>query len=169
MNSDLEREFYCTLKLVSGEEIVSLIMVDDTDALDPLIILQEPIVIQYSTQGAFSQIKLEPWLKTTEEDIFFIRLSKVITMTEINDIDLIELNEAFAAQSLYVIRKGGWDYDKINVNGGAIALGHPLGCSGSRIIITLMNAMEQNNSNLGLATMCIGTGQGIATILERIN
>jgi acetyl-CoA acyltransferase len=86
----------------------------------------------------------------------------------INDIDLIELNEAFAAQSLYVIRKGGWNADKINVNGGAIALGHPLGCSGSRIIITLMNAMEQNNSNLGLATMCIGTGQGIATILERI-
>ena len=86
----------------------------------------------------------------------------------IDDIDLIELNEAFAAQSLYVIRKGGWNADKINVNGGAIALGHPLGCSGSRIIITLMNAMEQNNSNLGLATMCIGTGQGIATILERI-
>ena len=87
----------------------------------------------------------------------------------INDIDLIELNEAFAAQSLYVIRKGGWDLDKINVNGGAIALGHPLGCSGSRIIVTLMNAMEQNDSNLGLATMCIGTGQGIATVLERIN
>ncbi len=86
-----------------------------------------------------------------------------------NDIDLIELNEAFAAQSLYVIRKGGWNVNKINVNGGAIALGHPLGCSGSRIIITLMNAMEQNSSNLGLATMCIGTGQGIATILERIN
>ena len=87
----------------------------------------------------------------------------------ISDIDLIELNEAFAAQSLYVIRKGGWDIDKINVNGGAIALGHPLGCSGSRIIVTLMNAMEQKNVNLGLATMCIGTGQGIATILERIN
>ena len=87
----------------------------------------------------------------------------------ISDIDLIELNEAFAAQSLYVIRKGGWDTDKINVNGGAIALGHPLGCSGSRIIVTLMNAMEQNDSNLGLATMCIGTGQGIATVLERIN
>ena len=87
----------------------------------------------------------------------------------INNIDMIELNEAFAAQSLYVIRKGGWDIDKINVNGGAIALGHPLGCSGSRIIVTLMNAMEQNDSTLGLATMCIGTGQGIATILERIN
>lgn len=98
MNSDLEREFYCSLKLVSGEEIVSLIMVDDTDAIDPLIILQEPIVIQYSTQGAFSQIKLEPWLKTTEEDIFFIRLSRVITMTEIYDIDLINLYTDFNDQ-----------------------------------------------------------------------
>tara|TARA_Y100000814_G_C12230533_1_gene368132 strand:- start:58 stop:831 length:774 start_codon:yes stop_codon:yes gene_type:complete len=89
-----------------------------------------------------------------------------ITMS---DIDVIELNEAFAAQSLYVIRQGGWDMSKINLNGGAIALGHPLGCSGARILITLMNVMEQNNSNLGLATMCIGTGQGIATVLERIN
>ena len=86
-----------------------------------------------------------------------------------DDIDVIELNEAFAAQSLYVIKKGNWDIDKVNINGGAIALGHPLGCSGARIIITLMNVMKQNNSNLGLATMCIGTGQGIATILERIN
>ena len=86
-----------------------------------------------------------------------------------DDINAIELNEAFAAQSLYVIRKGNWDQSKINLNGGAIALGHPLGCSGARIIITLMNVMEQNDSNLGLATMCIGTGQGIATVLERIN
>ena len=86
-----------------------------------------------------------------------------------NDIDAIELNEAFAAQSLYVIRKGLWDESKINLNGGAIALGHPLGCSGARILITLMNVMKQNDLNLGLATMCIGTGQGIATVLERIN
>ena len=85
-----------------------------------------------------------------------------------DDIDAIELNEAFAAQSLYVISKGGWDESKINFNGGAIALGHPLGCSGSRIIITLMNVMEQNELSTGLATMCIGTGQGIATIIERI-
>ena len=63
----------------------------------------------------------------------------------IKDIDVIELNEAFAAQSLYVNRKGGWDLDKINLNGGAIALGHPLGCSGARILVTLMNVMEQNN------------------------
>ena len=87
---------------------------------------------------------------------------------ELSDIDAIELNEAFAAQSLYVIRNGGWDEAKINLNGGAIALGHPLGCSGTRIIITLMNVMEQNNFNTGLATMCIGTGQGIATIIERV-
>jgi len=95
---------------------------------------------------------------------------KVLKATGMNmsDVDFIELNEAFAAQSLYVIRKGEWDQSIINVNGGAIALGHPLGCSGARILITLMNVLEQNNANIGLATMCIGTGQGIATIIERI-
>ena len=87
---------------------------------------------------------------------------------KLSDIDAIELNEAFAAQSLYVIRKGGWDIDKINLNGGAIALGHPLGCSGVRLLVTLMNVMEQQDSTLGLATMCIGSGQGIATVIERV-
>ena len=91
---------------------------------------------------------------------------KSLDMT-MNDIDVIELNEAFSAQALYVIKKGGWDASKINLNGGAIALGHPLGCSGARIITTLLSVMEQKNSRNGLATMCIGTGQGIATILER--
>ncbi len=86
---------------------------------------------------------------------------------KINDIDVIELNEAFSAQALYVIKEGGWDASKINLNGGAIALGHPLGCSGARIITTLLSVMEQKSSRTGLATMCIGTGQGIATILER--
>ena len=85
----------------------------------------------------------------------------------INDMDVIELNEAFAAQSLYVIRKGEWPMERINLNGGAIALGHPLGCSGARIITTLVNVMEQQDAKHGLATMCIGTGQGIATVLER--
>jgi len=84
-----------------------------------------------------------------------------------DDIDTIELNEAFAAQSLYVIQEGGWDSSKINLNGGAIALGHPLGCSGARILTTLINVMEQQNTNTGLATMCIGSGQGIATIIKR--
>lgn len=86
----------------------------------------------------------------------------------IDDIDYIELNEAFGAQSLYVIRKTGWPVEKININGGAIALGHPLGCSGARILATLLNVMEQNNGKYGLATMCIGSGQGIATIIERM-
>ena len=86
----------------------------------------------------------------------------------LDDIETIELNEAFAAQSLYVIRKGGWDESKVNLNGGAIALGHPLGCSGARIITTLLNVMEQQGTTIGLATMCIGSGQGIATIIKRI-
>ena len=86
---------------------------------------------------------------------------------KIDDIQSIELNEAFAAQALYVIRKGNWDIEKINSHGGAIALGHPLGCSGTRIMVTLMNVMEDHKTNLGLATMCIGSGQGIATIIER--
>jgi len=92
---------------------------------------------------------------------------KNVDMT-LDQIDTIELNEAFAAQSLYVIRKGDFAIEKINLNGGAIALGHPLGCSGARIVTTLLNVMEQNDTKYGLATMCIGTGQGIATIIERI-
>mgnify|MGYP001215433426 FL=1 len=84
-----------------------------------------------------------------------------------DDVETIELNEAFAAQSLYVIQEGGWDQEKINLNGGAIALGHPLGCSGVRIVTTLINVMEQNDTHLGLATMCIGSGQGISTIIKR--
>ena len=84
-----------------------------------------------------------------------------------NDIEPIELNEAFAAQSLYCINEDNWDIEKINLNGGAIALGHPLGWSGARITTTLINVMEQQGTHLGLATMCIGTGQGIATIIKR--
>ncbi|MDJ0862036.1 MAG: thiolase family protein [Gammaproteobacteria bacterium] len=84
-----------------------------------------------------------------------------------DDMETIELNEAFAAQSLYVIREGGWNMDRINLNGGAIALGHPLGCSGARILTTLINVMEQQDTHMGLATMCIGGGQGIATIIKR--
>ena len=88
---------------------------------------------------------------------------------KIHDIDMVEIYEAFASVVLAWEKETSPDMERVNPNGGAIALGHPLGCSGARIIITLMNVMKQNNSNLGLATMCIGTGQGIATILERIN
>ncbi len=83
------------------------------------------------------------------------------------EIEVIELNEAFAAQALYVIQEGGWDASKVNLNGGAVALGHPLGSSGARIVGTLINVMEQHDYHTGLATMCIGSGQGIATIIKR--
>src|SRR5947207_1663890 len=86
----------------------------------------------------------------------------------LSDIDLVELNEAFAAQALACIRMLGLDEDKVNVRGGAIAIGHPLGASGARIATTLINAMIDRGAKLGLATMCIGLGQGIATIFERV-
>ena len=86
----------------------------------------------------------------------------------IDDIDLIELNEAFAAQSLACIKELGLDHDKVNVNGGAIALGHPLGCSGARLLTSLVHEMQRREVRYGLATMCIGVGQGIATIVERV-
>jgi len=85
----------------------------------------------------------------------------------IGDLDLIELNEAFAAQSLACIKELGLDDSIVNVNGGAIALGHPLGCSGARILTTLVHEMGRREARYGLATMCIGVGQGIATIVER--
>lgn len=86
----------------------------------------------------------------------------------VGDLDLVELNEAFAAQSLACIDELGLDMAKVNVNGGAIALGHPLGCSGARILTTLLHEMERREVRYGLATMCIGVGQGIATIVERV-
>lgn len=89
----------------------------------------------------------------------------------IDDIDIVELNEAFAAQGLPVLKDlkliDKMD-EKVNLNGGAIALGHPLGCSGTRISTTLLNVMQQKDATLGLATMCIGMGQGVATIFERV-
>jgi 3-oxoadipyl-CoA thiolase len=87
----------------------------------------------------------------------------------IDQIDLVELNEAFASQVLACARELGIDLKKLNVNGGAIALGHPLGCSGARIMTTLIHEMKKRGGRYGLATMCIGVGQGIATIVERVN
>jgi acetyl-CoA C-acetyltransferase len=86
---------------------------------------------------------------------------------KLEDIDLIEANEAFASQSIAVVNELGIDMDKVNVNGGAIALGHPIGASGARILITLLYEMIKRNSNLGLATLCIGGGMGEALIVER--
>ncbi|MEP7066179.1 MAG: acetyl-CoA C-acyltransferase [Gemmatimonadota bacterium] len=86
----------------------------------------------------------------------------------IDDIDLIELNEAFASQALACIRALGADHARVNVNGGGIALGHPLGSSGARIVTTLVHEMRRRDARFGLATMCIGVGQGIAMVVERV-
>jgi acetyl-CoA C-acetyltransferase len=86
----------------------------------------------------------------------------------IDDIDLVELNEAFAAQSVHCVRELGIPDEKLNVNGGALALGHPLGCSGARISTTLLHEMAKQDATYGLATMCVGFGQGVATIFERV-
>jgi acetyl-CoA acyltransferase len=88
---------------------------------------------------------------------------------KLENIDLIELNEAFAAQSLAVIQQAGLNPDIINVNGGAIALGHPLGCSGSKLSVQLINEMRRRNQKYGMVTACVGGGQGIAGIIERLN
>lgn len=87
----------------------------------------------------------------------------------LDDIDLIELNEAFAAQSVAVIRELGINPDKVNVNGGAIALGHPLGCTGSKLTVQLLHEMKLRNSKYGMVTMCVGGGQGAAGIFENLN
>jgi acetyl-CoA acetyltransferase len=86
----------------------------------------------------------------------------------IGDLDLYEINEAFAAQSIACMRDLGMDPAKTNVNGGAIALGHPLGCSGARLAGTLLHELRRRAGRYGLVTMCIGVGQGIATIFERL-
>jgi len=86
----------------------------------------------------------------------------------LEEIDIIEANEAFAAQSLAVAKELGWDANKVNKNGGAISLGHPIGASGTRVLVTLLHKMVKDDARLGLATLCIGGGQGVAVILERV-
>jgi acetyl-CoA C-acetyltransferase len=85
----------------------------------------------------------------------------------LQDLDLMEINEAFAAQAIAVNRQMGWDTSKINVNGGAIAIGHPIGASGARVLVTLLHEMGRRDAKKGLATLCIGGGMGIAMTLER--
>ena len=86
---------------------------------------------------------------------------------KLEEVDLIESNEAFAAQSCAVGKELGWNWDRVNVNGGAIALGHPIGASGARILVTLLHEMRRRGAQRGLATLCIGGGMGIALTVER--
>jgi len=117
-------------------------IVSATAGLEPSIMGMGPV---YAVQKALKRAKLS-----------------------VGDMDLIELNEAFAAQSLGCIQELGLDQSRVNVNGGAIAFGHPLGASGARILTTLLYEMKKRDSRYGLATMCVGVGQGIATIIENI-
>jgi acetyl-CoA acyltransferase len=87
---------------------------------------------------------------------------------KLEDIDLIELNEAFAAQALAVIQQAGLDIDRVNVNGGAVALGHPLGCTGAKLSATLLSEMKRRRARYGMVTMCVGGGMGAAGIFENL-
>ena len=107
------------------------------------------------------------------QDLFFAPITAVNNLmkkagTSINDYDLIEANEAFASQSIAVGDGLGWNNDRLNVNGGAIAIGHPLGASGARVLVTLLHAMAERNARTGLATLCLGGGDAVAMSVERI-
>ena len=101
--------------------------------------------------------------------VFAIPKALKLAGLTLNDIDVIELNEAFAAQSIAVIKTLGLDPDKVNVNGGAIALGHPLGCTGAKLTASILRELERRNGRYGMVTMCVGGGMGAAGILERIS
>lgn len=88
---------------------------------------------------------------------------------KVEDLDIMEANEAFAAQAIYVNQQMNWDINKVNMNGGAIALGHPIGASGARILVTLIHQMQKINAKKGLATLCIGGGMGVAMCIEKVN
>ena len=101
--------------------------------------------------------------------VFTIPKALKMAGLKLSDIDVIELNEAFAAQSLAVIKEAGIDPEKINPNGGAIALGHPLGCTGGKLTATILRELKRRNARYGMVTMCVGGGMGAAGIFENLN
>ena len=111
MNSPLDEEFYCTLKLVSGEEIFCIMIVDDSDPEDPILALQDPVIFTYKQYGPNITLQVEPWIKTTDEGIYFIRLSKVIYMTECHNIEMIDYYKQ------YLEERGGIDEEEEEIIG----------------------------------------------------
>lgn len=113
-------------------------------------------------------------IKATSPELFGVAPAQAIfdalkkANLTLNDIDLIESNEAFAAQTLALSKEVGWDLNKVNVNGGAIALGHPIGASGARILVTLIHEMKRCCSEYGLAAICVGGGMGIAMLVKNL-
>jgi len=114
---------------------------------------------------AYDQAAVEP-LKVFTAPIFAVRKVLARTHTTVDDYDLVEMNEAFAAQCLADGRELGLDWERVNVNGGAIALGHPIGCSGARVLVTLIYALRQRGFKRGLATLCLGGGEAVAMAIE---
>ena len=114
---------------------------------------------------AYSQAAVEP-LRIFEAPIAAVRRLLEATGTTLEDYDLVEVNEAFAAQVLADGRKLGLNWERVNVNGGAIALGHPIGCSGTRVLVTLIHALRQRGLCRGLATLCLGGGEAVAMAVE---
>ena len=110
---------------------------------------------------------------TDPRDLFFAPIAAVNNLmaktgASIGDYDLVEVNEAFAVQAIADMRALGMDEERVNVHGGAVALGHPIGASGARILVTLVHELARREARYGLATMCIGVGQGISMVVERV-
>jgi acetyl-CoA C-acetyltransferase len=114
---------------------------------------------------AYAQAAVKP-LKIFTAPIYAVRKLLSATGTTVKDYDLFEVNEAFASQTLADGRELGLDWERVNVNGGAIALGHPIGCSGARVLVTLIHALRQRGLHRGLATLCLGGGGAVAMAIE---
>jgi hypothetical protein len=112
----MEEEFYASLKLVSGEEIICLMMVDDSNHEDPLLVLQDPVVVSLETKAHHTNVRVEPWLKTTSENFYFIRLSKVITMTELYDPEMILFYKEFLESKEEYEQESNNPSDKKNIS-----------------------------------------------------
>jgi len=144
-----------------------------SDAASFVLVMSEKMVKELNLEPiarlvGYAPVGVEPSLMGTGP---MVAIPKVLEQTgmKLKDIDLIELNEAFASQSLAVIRELGLNPDIVNVNGGAIALGHPLGCTGAKLSVQLFNELRKRKQKYGIVTMCVGTGQGAAGIYELLN
>lgn len=144
--------------------------INDGSALVILMSLKNALEKNLPVLGvikSFAQIGVDPQMMGIGP-IYASRQALRLANWKVDDLDLIESNEAFAAQALYVNRQMDWDINKVNVNGGAIALGHPIGASGARILVTLLHEMKKRQSKKGLATLCVGGGMGVAICIESI-
>ena len=155
-------EHYPELYLRDAENVVNAILDEITTALQSLGL--EPIARLVSCAVA----GVEPLYMGIGPCAAIPKALKQANM-KLDDIQAIELNEAFGAQALAVIQEAGLNPDIVNVNGGAIALGHPLGCTGAKLTVQIINEMRRSNQRYGMVTACVGGGQGIAGIIERLS